>query len=110
MSVTVHVTHRGQQIDFVAPVDAPNAPQALPLLSGVSDWFERGCVDQINGHQTGESPSATIILNNPQGAAHAALAYPLGATVTLSDSSETLIAGLCVRYSVGPNVELAIEL
>jgi hypothetical protein len=111
MSATlVRVNHRGQQTDFVAPVDAPANPVALPLLVAVSDWYERGCIDQINGHQQGESPSATVTLSNPQGATHAALAYPLGATVTIFDGPETLIAGQCVRYSLGPVVELSIEL
>lgn len=110
MSATlVRIEHRGQRTDCVAPTEAAANPAALPLLVAISDWFERGCIDQINGHQQGESPSATITLSNPQGSAAQALDYPLGARVTIFDGAETLLEAQCIRYSVGPNIELSIE-
>lgn len=107
-TLTVRVEHRGQRIDFVRPADAQQA-DSTALLIGVSDWFERGCIDQIAGHQQGESPSASISINNPQGQAANLLAYPLGATVTVLENDEPVLQGQCVRYSPGPVIELSIE-
>lgn len=107
MSLTVRVEHRGQRSDFVRP----NVRQAdsTPLLIGVSDWFERACVDQIAGYQQGESPSASISISNPNGEAARLLAYPLGATVTVLENAEAILQGRCVRYSPGPVIEISIE-
>lgn len=107
MSLTVRVEHRGQRIDFVRP----NVQQAdsTPLLVGVSDWFERACIDQIAGYSQGESPSASISINNPNGQAASLLRYPLGATVTVLENNEPVLQGQCVRYSPGPVIELSIE-
>ena len=106
-TLTVRVEHRGQRIDFVRP----NIQQAdsTGLLVGVSDWFERACIDQIAGYQQGESPSASITVNNPANQAAVLLAYPLGATVTILENDQPTLQGRCVRYSPGPVVELSIE-
>jgi len=103
----VRVEHRGQRIDFARPnvVDA----ERLPLLRDVSDWYERGSIPQVIGYEQGESISATVALDNSGGLAFAALAYPLGATVTIIDDGETVLTAQCVRYSVGPVIELGIE-
>jgi len=107
MTRIVRVEHRGQRTDFARPnvVDATT----MPLLRGVSDWYERACVPQIPGYEQGESISATVELDNSGGLAAAALAYPLGATVSIIDNGETTLTAQCVRYSVGPVIELGIE-
>lgn len=107
MSLTVRVEHRGQRVDFVAP--GVQQADSAPLLDGVSDWFERACIDQIAGYQQGESPSASISLKNPDGEAARLLAYPLGATVTILENQSPVLIGRCVRYSLGPVIELSIE-
>lgn len=108
MSVMVRIEHRGQRIDLVRVADTQQA-NSTALLLHVSDYFERACVDQIAGYQQGESPSASISINNPNGEAARLLAYPLGATVTIMENDQPTLQGRCVRYSPGPVVELSIE-
>ena len=105
--VEVRLTHRGQVVRL-APPNTPDA-DVLPMLQSVSDWYERSCCDQIAGYEQGETPSATIEVNNAGGLAQAAMAYPLGARCEILRSGEAVLAGEVTRYSVGPVIELTVE-
>lgn len=107
MTTVVRVEHRGQRVDLTTP-NVVNAT-SMGLLRDVGDWFERGCCDQIKGYEQGESPSATISIDNSGGLAAAALAYPLGATVTILEDDEPVLIAQAVRYSLGPVIELSLE-
>lgn len=105
--IVVRVEHRGQRLDFAAPSEVTG--DELPLLSAVSDWYERGSVAQVPGHEQGETPSATITLDNHGNQSAVMLAYPVGAKVSIFEDGEEKLRGQCVRFALGPSIELSVE-
>lgn len=104
----VRVEHRGQRVDFARPSQASG--EQVPALAAVSDWYERGSVAQVAGHERGETPSATVTLDNAGGETAAMLAYPVGARVTIFEDEVEKVRGTCVRYSLGPTVDVVVEI
>lgn len=101
------VRSRGQEITFSFPND--KGPGLTPLLVSVLDWYERACVTQVPGYEQGEAPSTTIAINNDGRAAERMLDYPLNAQAIVRDGDEDVLIGRIVRYTTGPQIDLAIE-
>ena len=107
MSNVVIISHRGQTLTLVsANVQTPGTE---PWLKGVSDWVEKACVTQAPGYEQGESPSATVEIDNAGGLAAAALDYPLGALVVIQQDGEGVFVGTLSRYSLGAVIEIGLE-
>lgn len=107
MTIEVRIDSRGQRVRL----HPPNAPGAdvYPFLDGVSDWYEQACVDQVPGFEQGETPTATVVVNNAGGLADAVLDYPLNAIATIVRDGEDVLTGIVHRYTGGQKPELTIE-
>lgn len=101
------IQSRGQEIVFSFADD--RGPGLAPLLISVVDWYERACVTQVPGFDQGESPSTTVTISNEGGAAARMLDYPLDAVAIIRDDASDVLVGRVVRYSLGPVIELSIE-
>lgn len=80
------------------------------MLVAISDWYERGSVAQVAGHEQGETPSATVTLDNKGDRTTALLAYPVGAKVTIYEDDTEKLRGTCVRFTLGPSIDLSVEI
>lgn len=103
--IRVEIEHRGQRLTFV-PFNVREAGTE-PLLVSVSDWYERASLPQAGSD--GESPSASIQLDNAGGRARSIMPHALNAAVTVRRGDDVLLTGTCVTVQHGPIIEMRVE-